>query len=298
MEHTTVTEMPNKVLDVVNQAYKQELMLYKEQKMKNKLLQLKNDYIKLQMMEFYMTNRGLNCSEIIICVLDALFDSGIASLFTVIFIHGGNALLDRIDKYLRNKAGEVVEAVVEGAQMVGGTVADAAETVRDNSAIVDEGATLIGNIITTGDWFIGGVFGSINVAFDYGSKAQTGKVTCPFCEDSSSSPSITLDEHISTTIQEQQVIQKTMEAIMPPILHQQLTMYDWMYNELTSIPGLVLCLVFLWKLKIYYVQERVKKDRLRTSVVFGQWISPGSPGEKNDICQKKDSMVGQFIRSI
>jgi hypothetical protein len=283
MEPTTLTEVLN------GSDGESSIQLYKEQKMKNKLLQLKNEYIKLQMMEFYMTNRGLTCSEIIICVLDASFDAGIASIFTVIFIHG----IDRIDKYLRNKAGEVVEAVVEGAQMVGGTVVDAAETVRDNSVIVDEGATLIGNIITTSDWLIGGVFGSINVVFDYGSKAQTGKVACPFCEESTPSPSITLVEHISNTIQEQQVIQPTMETL--PILQQHLYVYDWMCDELTSIPGMVLCLVFLWKLKIYYVQERAKKERLRTSVVFGELISPG---EKKDISQKKDSTVGQFIRSI
>lgn len=286
METILVTEVPNKVLNIDKDTYKQELLLYNEQKIRNKSQRMKNEYIKLQMMEFYMTNRGLTCSEIIICVLDASFDAGIAALLTVILIYG----VDRIDKYLRTKAGEVVGAVVEGAQMVGDTVVDAAETVRDNSAIVDEGATLIGNIVSTGDWMIGGIFGSVNRVFDYGSKAQNGKVSCPFCEESAASTTAVIE---NITIASAQVIQEKMEYI--PILPEQISISHLVYNEITSIPGVVLCLVFLWKLKVYYVQEREKKERLRTSVVFG---SSFSPIEKNDGSQKKESMMSQFIRSI
>lgn len=237
-----------------------QLLLYNEQRIRNKMQRIKNEFIKLQMMESYMTNRGLTYNEILICVLDALFDAGTASLLTVTIIHGGNAILARIDSYIRQKAGEVADTVVETAQIVGESVVDVAETVRNNSDIVDEGATLISNVVSTGDWVIGRVFGSINYIFDYGGKAQNGKVSCPFCEESEFIEIVTDITHVTDIIT---ITREEDDVKAEPFLLSQ-----WLYNELTSIPGLVLCVIFLWKLKIYYVKEREKKEKLRTSVVF------------------------------
>lgn len=277
MENTTVTKPIER----------EEMVLYQEQRARNKSQRMKNEYIKLQMMEFYMTNRGLTYDEILMCIMDALFDAGTASLLTVTIIHG----IDRLDKYLRKKAGEVAEAVVEGAQIVGETVVDAAETVRDNSAIVDEGATLVTNIVSTGDWAIGGIFGGINYIFDYGGKAQSGEISCPFCEEE---PNI-LKNHSITLINDTNHIPN---HITNHINHTKnifqdinLSFYQLFYNEITSIPGLVLCVIFLWKLKIYYVREREKKERLRTSVVFSQGFPVPTEGSQKSFLQ-------QFLHSL
>jgi len=264
----------------------EQIALFREQRTRNKSQRMKNEYIKLQMMEFYMTNRGLTYDEISICVLDALFDAGTASLLTVTIIHA----IDRVDKYLRKKAGEVAEAVVESAQIVGETVVDAAETVRDNSAIVDEGATLITNIVSTGDWAIGGIFGGINSIFDYGGKAQTGEISCPFCDEE---PYILKNHTINDSI-----THSITHSINDSITHTKnifhdinVSFYQSLYNEITSIPGLVLCVIFLWKLKIYYTRERDKKERLRTSVVFSQGVSVPT-----DTSQK--TFLQQFLHSL
>ena len=263
----------------------EQIALFREQRTRNKSQRMKNEYIKLQMMEFYMTNRGLTYDEILTCVMDALFDAGTASLLTVTILHG----IDRVDKYLRKKAGEVAEAVVEGAQIVGETVVDAAETVRDNSAIVDEGATLITNIVSTGDWVIGGIFRGINYIFDYGGKAQTGEISCPFCEEE---PNILKNDSI--------LFENNTNPIYP--IHQtndtknifrhiNVSFYQLLYNEITSIPGLVLCVIFLWKLKVYYMRERDKKERLRTSVVFSQGFPLPTEGSQKTFMQ-------QFLHSL
>ena len=267
---------------IPKQMDKEQLILYKEQRTRNKSQRLKNEYIKLQMMEFYMTNRGLTRDEILTCVMDALFDAGTASLLTVTILHG----IDRVDKYLRKKAGEVAEAVVEGAQIVGETVVDAAETVRDNSAIVDEGATLITNIVSTGDWAIGGIFGGINYIFDYGGKAQTGEISCPFCEEE---PNILKNDSILFENNTNPINQTNDTKNI--FRHINVSFYQLLYNEITSIPGLVLCVIFLWKLKVYYMRERDKKERLRTSVVFSQ----GFP-LPTDTSQK--TFMQQFLHSL
>jgi len=266
---------------------REQMVLYQEQRARNKSQRMKNEYIKLQMMEFYMTNRGLTYDEILMCIMDAAFDAGTASLLTVTIIHG----IDRLDKYLRNKAGQVANAVVEGAQIVGETVVDAAETVRDNSAIVDEGATLITNIVSTGDWVIGGIFGGINYIFDYGGKAQSGEISCPFCEEELT----ILKNHSITPTNDTNHITNHITNHTKKIFHDiNLSFYQLLYNEITSIPGLVLCVIFLWKLKIYYVREREKKERLRTSVVFTQ----GFPVPTDASPKTKETFLQQFFHSL
>ena len=73
--------------------------------------------------------------------------------------------------------------------------------------------------------------------------------------------------------------------------HINVSFYQLLYNEITSIPGLVLCVIFLWKLKVYYMRERDKKERLRTSVVFSQ----GFP-LPTDTSQK--TFMQQFLHSL
>jgi hypothetical protein len=272
------------------------------------LLEARNALKKESIITGYLEDIGLNLEEWTMCGFRAIFDAGTMGLLTTLGTRGLIEILSIIEKYIRYKSHQAVEAVGEAATAVGEAVGeaasvvgeaavDAANTARDNSAIINEGADLLFNIGATLDWGIGGLFGGVNSLFSSGSKvleeASLDNETCSLIEiDNNATVEETAHALNNITAEVLQNITdmatnasslfdersfEESESAPTAGLYQRLRQFFWnmnitgsLYNFFCSPIGILVGLVFVAKFSYYVHQENKEKKRLRQKVSLQQ----------------------------
>ena len=237
---------------------------------------------RLNIIEGFLTEIGLNYQEYITCTFHAAFDAGTIGLLTSLGTYGLIEILLWVQNYTLKKASEA-------AQAVGEVITDAAETVHDSSAIVSEGVDLIGNTISTLDWMIGGAFGGVNSLFRGGSEAWNGaKVdpdSCPFSVGDSHPLDMTEEEASNVTDMLRDIANNSSASIGDSIVSaptsgvfQRLTEYIWsleidmesaLFKFFCTPIGMLVGFIFIARFRYHVVKDSDRKKKLAEKISIG-----------------------------
>jgi hypothetical protein len=237
---------------------------------------------RLNIIEGFLTDIGLNYQEYITCTFHAAFDAGTVGLLTSLGTYGLIEILLWVQNYTIKKASEA-------AQAVGEVITEAAETVHDSSAIVSEGVDLIGNTISTLDWMIGGAFGGVNALFTGGSELWNGaKVdpdSCPFSLGDSPPLDMTEEEASNITDMLRDIANNSSASIGDSIVSaptsgvfQRLTEYIWsleidmesaLFKFFCTPIGMLVGFIFIARFRYHVVRNSDRKTKLAERIAIG-----------------------------